>query len=156
MLMTVAQCMEQMELLDDTHELISRLLELAERQRPTDAYYLREAATNMEALYGLSRSMAARLQQTHDTTVPPPSTAADGPMPTPTSAQPKTESNAQDLLDLASVLKLASVGRTSWLHAVKSGAAPNPIRLGRRTFWLREDVTGWIASKVAARSEGGS
>lgn len=41
-----------------------------------------------------------------------------------------------------------------WLDMVKAGKAPQPIRIGRATFWQASALQSWIADRVR-ESRGG-
>ena len=154
MWMTVRQCLDQVAQFDDTHELAGRLRDIADAAEPGDAYFMREAATNMEGMAALLRSMAGRLQQgpqqPHDAPAPAVKSRLDNGKVPPFGPIP-AETDAGQLLDLPRVLHMAGVGRTSWLANVESGAAPKPVRIGRRTFWLQADVEQWISNFIQGR-----
>lgn len=155
MWMPVTECLARMSELDDTHELAGRLRDIAELADPGDAYFLREAALNMESMYELTRSMAGRLQHLIETptSTPPPKQATSNTALYAPTRLPEASSNDKDMLNLPRVLELACVGRTKWLGAVAAGEAPKPVRLGKRTFWLRGEVKGWLDRQIRARDE---
>lgn len=148
MLMTVKQCLEQLTNFDDTNELAARLLRISENLEPEEAYFLREAATNMGGLATLARSMAGRLQQF--AAAMPDSLGLDDESPrlanlkVPTAGPIPAATASGQLLDLPRVLQIAGCGRTTWISHVKSGAGPKPVRIGRRTFWLQSEVESWV------------
>lgn len=146
MWMTVKECLEQVAHFDDTHELATKLREMADAAEPADAYFLREAAMNMEGMADLMRSMAGRLQQTAST----PNAA----LPTAPSAVAQPATVAADpgpLLDLPRVLERIGVGRSKWLALIKDGKAPQPVKVGRRTLWPESEIATWLADSVARR-----
>lgn len=59
---------------------------------------------------------------------------------------------ARRLIRLPEVLSRTGKGRTSWLDAVKSGAAPRPVKIGARSVaWDSCEVDNWIANRPSAR-----
>lgn len=42
--------------------------------------------------------------------------------------------------------------RATFWRLVKSGDFPKPIKVGRRSFWLRREVLAWIEERAAART----
>lgn len=75
-------------------------------------------------------------------TNPPASPTDTGRAATP--AKPK----ADQLLRLLAVLAIVQGGRTWWLDLVKSRKAPQPVKIGRSTFWLASEIQAWIADRV--------
>ncbi|MBW6475274.1 MAG: AlpA family phage regulatory protein [Anaerolineaceae bacterium] len=53
------------------------------------------------------------------------------------------DSNPQ-LLRIADVLKIVPIGKSTWWLWVANKTAPQPIRLGRCTFWRYSDVIALI------------
>lgn len=156
MWLTVRQCLDQLAEFDDTHELAMRLRDIADTSEPGDAYFLREAATNMEGMASLMRSMAGRLQQgtpqqTQAAVLPAAKSRLDNSKVSPMGPIPAATSAGQ-LLDLPRVLNMAGVGRTKWIEDVKAGRAPQPVRMGKRTFWLQTDVEAWIENFITRRA----
>lgn len=74
--------------------------------------------------------------------------------------RPKPDSGSVDLVQnerlvrLPTVLQTVQTGRTMWLDMVKAGKAPQPIRIGRATFWQASALQSWIADRVR-ESRGG-
>ena len=56
--------------------------------------------------------------------------------------------HADQLLRLLAVLATVQGGRTWWLDLVKARKAPQPVKIGRSTFWLSSEVQAWIADRV--------
>ncbi len=56
--------------------------------------------------------------------------------------------HADQLLRLLAVLAIVQGGRTWWLDLVKARKAPQPVKIGRSTFWLASEVQAWIADRV--------
>ena len=56
--------------------------------------------------------------------------------------------HADQLLRLLAVLAIVQGGRTWWLDLVKAQKAPQPVKIGRSTFWLASEVQAWIADRV--------
>lgn len=52
------------------------------------------------------------------------------------------------LVRLPTVLATVQTGRTMWLDLVKAGKAPQPVRIGRATFWQASELQAWIADRV--------
>lgn len=71
----------------------------------------------------------------------PPTTAADP-------GRAAANSPADQLHGLPAVLTIIPGGRTWWLDLVKAREAPQPVKIGRRTFWLASEIQGFIADRV--------
>lgn len=56
--------------------------------------------------------------------------------------------HADQLLRLLAVLAIVQGGRTWWLDLVKARKAPQPVKIGRSTFWLASEIQAWIADRV--------
>ncbi len=41
---------------------------------------------------------------------------------------------------------LCGIARSTWWKLHASGRCPLPVRLGRRTLWLREELDRWLAA----------
>lgn len=55
-----------------------------------------------------------------------------------------------ELLPLKSVLARTGYGRTMWYRAIKDGRAPRPIKRGKRSLWVSDDIDSLIRSEVEA------
>ena len=49
---------------------------------------------------------------------------------------------------LPAVLTTVQGGRTWWLDLVKARKAPQPVKIGRSTFWLASEIQTFIADRV--------
>ena len=49
--------------------------------------------------------------------------------------------------------KLCGVGKTLWNELVASGRTPEPVRLGRRVLWLREELVEWCENGCPNREK---
>lgn len=49
---------------------------------------------------------------------------------------------------LQSTLHAVELGRTSWLELVKAKQAPQPVKIGRATFWVASEVQRFIADRI--------
>ena len=58
------------------------------------------------------------------------------------------ESPVVDAAEAAAYLKIS---RAHFYKLVKSGRAPGPIRLGRATRWLRQELDEWLAAGAPPR-----
>lgn len=158
MWMTIAECHAEAEKLDDSLELAAKLREVAASTglQHTHAYYLREAACNLAAQFELVRALLGRLAQApglqqaaaHEAVA---QRGGNSAVPRMARRLPDDGSNNSRLLDLPRVLDLAGIGRTYWFKAIKEGAAPKPIRIGKRTFWRQADIEHWVADKAQQR-----
>ena len=64
-----------------------------------------------------------------------------------------SEHEAQVCLDSREVLALLNVrGRATLYRLVTKGDFPKPIKIGRRSLWLRREVLAWIEERAAART----
>lgn len=52
------------------------------------------------------------------------------------------------LVRLPQCLEAVTLGRTAWLDLVKSGKAPQPVKIGRATFWVWSEVQRFIAERI--------
>ena len=52
------------------------------------------------------------------------------------------------LVRLPATLHTVELGRTAWLDLVKSGQAPQPVKIGRATFWVASEVQSFIADRI--------
>ena len=58
-------------------------------------------------------------------------------------------SRADEQLDrLPAVLQVVQLGRTAWLDLVKARRAPQPVKIGRATFWVHSEVQRFIAERI--------
>jgi predicted DNA-binding transcriptional regulator AlpA len=55
-----------------------------------------------------------------------------------------------ELLPLKSVLARTGYGRTMWYRAIKAGQAPRPIKRGKKSLWVSDDIDGLIRGEVDA------
>ncbi len=62
--------------------------------------------------------------------------------------QPRAAPNGDRLIRLTETLHMVQAGRTMWLDLVKSGAAPQPVKIGRATFWVWSEVQAFIADRI--------
>jgi prophage regulatory protein len=52
------------------------------------------------------------------------------------------------LIRLPDCLQMVRIGRTAWLDMVKDKQAPQPVKIGRATFWVWSEVQGFIAERI--------
>jgi prophage regulatory protein len=52
------------------------------------------------------------------------------------------------LVRLPEVLRTVCFGRTAWLDLVKAGKAPQPVKIGRASFWQASELQRWIADRI--------
>lgn len=55
---------------------------------------------------------------------------------------------AERLIRLPETLETVSLRRTAWLDLVKSGEAPQPVKIGRATFWVASEIQAFIAARI--------
>lgn len=58
------------------------------------------------------------------------------------------------LVRLPEALQAVSLGRTAWLDMVKDGTAPQPVKIGRATFWVWSELQGFIADRIRQSRRG--
>ena len=66
-------------------------------------------------------------------------------------APPEATQNAPGtdrLLRLPTTLQTVQGGRTWWLDLVKAKKAPQPVKIGRATFWVASELQQFIADRV--------
>ena len=92
--------------------------------------------------------MVPTSQSTDAETMPasPPESATSRSLEAP-EATPKTPGTDR-LVRLPAVLQTVQGGRTWWLDLVKAGKAPQPVKIGRATFWQSSQIQIWIADRV--------
>ena len=59
-----------------------------------------------------------------------------------------------ELLPLKSVLARTGYGRTMWYRAIKAGRAPRPIKRGKKSLWVSDDIDNMIRCEVEAAKSG--
>ena len=73
--------------------------------------------------------------------------------PVPENGRSEDESTvtpAERLIRLPEVLRTVCFGRTAWLDLVKARKAPQPVKIGRATFWQASELQRWIAERIRA------
>ena len=58
------------------------------------------------------------------------------------------------LVRLPEVLQSVCLGRTAWLDLVKAQQAPQPVKIGRATFWVASEVQRFIADRIRQSRKG--
>lgn len=58
------------------------------------------------------------------------------------------------LIRLPETLETVRLGRTAWLDLVKAREAPQPVKIGRATFWVWSEVQGFIADRIRQSRKG--
>lgn len=66
----------------------------------------------------------------------------------------ESAATGERLIRLPEALQAVSLGRTAWLDLVKSGAAPQPVKIGRATFWVQSELQGFIAERIRLSRKG--
>lgn len=57
-----------------------------------------------------------------------------------------------DALDtLPAVVAVTGLAKPTIYKLIKAGGFPRPVKCGSASRWLRSEIRGWIASKVAER-----
>lgn len=46
-----------------------------------------------------------------------------------------------------------NIGRTTWYSLMSAGKTPEPIHLGRRVMWLRDDLIAWCRAGCPPRQK---
>jgi prophage regulatory protein len=57
-------------------------------------------------------------------------------------------------ITLSEVTAKIGGGKTFVYSAMKAGAFPKPIRVGRRSSWIEAEINQWLEERVAARDSG--
>ena len=61
------------------------------------------------------------------------------------------------LIRLKEVLTMVNISRSTLYRLIRSGAFPEPVRLGERVVaWWESEVRAWMASRPKARAGRGS
>ena len=68
------------------------------------------------------------------------------------SATPQTE--GERLIRLPATLHAVELGRSAWLDLVRSKQAPQPVHIGRATFWVASEIQTFIAERIAVSRAG--
>ena len=72
----------------------------------------------------------------------------------PARAGPDAAHLAERLLRLPDCLQLVRIGRTAWLDMVRDKQAPQPVKIGRATFWAETEVQAFIAERIRLSRKG--
>ncbi len=62
-------------------------------------------------------------------------------------------SNSAALLDVAQVAIMSGLHRATIFKLVSAGKFPRPVKLGRSTRWLRDELAAWFAAKCPPLSK---
>jgi prophage regulatory protein len=62
--------------------------------------------------------------------------------------------DGERLLRLPDCLQLVRIGRTAWLDMVRDRQAPQPVKIGRATFWVASEVQSFIADRIRLSRKG--
>ena len=135
MLKTIETCLQELKEFEDSFELAQRLREIAICDTPDNAYFLKEAAINLEQMFDLCRSIIGRLVQQN---------AQESEKQNISYSNNKQENN--DLLNVEDTLNYIQMKRTFWFRQVSSGLAPKPIKIGKRSFWKQSEVDLWLSN----------
>lgn len=65
-----------------------------------------------------------------------------------------TGTNGERLIRLPATLHTIELGRTAWLDLVKAKQAPQPVKIGRATFWVASEVQRFIADRIRQSRKG--
>lgn len=60
----------------------------------------------------------------------------------------KTAAPDERLIKLPEILNTTKLCRTKWLDLVKRKKAPQPIKIGRGTFWVYSEVQAFVAEVI--------
>lgn len=60
----------------------------------------------------------------------------------------KARADDERLIRLPATLHAVELGRTAWLDLVKCKQAPQPVKIGRATFWVASEVQAFIADRI--------
>lgn len=72
-----------------------------------------------------------------------------------TTHEPVTaRTEGERLIRLPATLHAVELGRTAWLDLVKSKQAPQPVKIGRATFWVASEVQRFIADRIRQSRKG--
>jgi predicted DNA-binding transcriptional regulator AlpA len=63
-------------------------------------------------------------------------------------AAPAPVGEPDRLLRLPETLATVGLKRSAWFNLVRSGAAPQPVHIGRATAWLQSELQGFIRERV--------
>jgi excisionase family DNA binding protein len=63
----------------------------------------------------------------------------------------ETPAPAPLLVDAREAAALTGISRSHFLALNSSGRVPQPVRLGRRTLWRREELAAWIEAGCPSR-----
>lgn len=56
------------------------------------------------------------------------------------------------MVGIKEVLKICgNISRTTWYDLMSAGKTPEPIRLGGRVLWLRDDLIAWCRAGCPSR-----
>jgi prophage regulatory protein len=67
---------------------------------------------------------------------------------------PPSHPATERLIRLPETLQSVCLGRTAWLDLVKAKQAPQPVKIGRATFWVASEVQAFIAERIRRSRNG--
>lgn len=57
----------------------------------------------------------------------------------------------EDIIRTKESRGLIPVSRSTWLRGVKSGSFPQPVKIGRKNFWLTKEIHAFVEQSVVTR-----
>lgn len=70
-------------------------------------------------------------------------------MPSTNSEESKVSDSADDeFVRLPGVLEKVGLGRTAWLDLVRRKEAPQPVKIGRSSLWVKGELRQFVRDRV--------
>lgn len=66
----------------------------------------------------------------------------------------ESATQGERLIRLPEALRMVSLGRSAWLDLVKEKKAPQPVKIGRATFYVCSEVQAFIAERIRTSRAG--
>ena len=63
-----------------------------------------------------------------------------------------TTTTTPRLLTIEQVMRELHIGRTTVYTLINSGSFPRPVKIGKGSRWLRDELDEWVEAQAAARS----
>lgn len=59
---------------------------------------------------------------------------------------------SRTLIPTPKARELNPVSRSSFYNEINLGLFPAPIKIGRRSFWIEEEIDAWLEERIATRN----
>jgi len=70
-----------------------------------------------------------------------------------TSNKPAVAAIEPLLVNLETAAALCAQSRASWYRRLSAGLAPRPVYMGRKPYWVREELVAWVRAGCPPRDK---